>query len=55
MSKPAKKGLPLYEKANRYAARAWVPDNPTRLKINSLMYYAYLAGYKRARKEFKAT
>ena len=45
---------PLRARANRYIARTWIPDNPTRGKIGSLMYYAYIAGYDSAKREQKA-
>lgn len=37
--------------AAHYANRTWKPDNPTARRIKSLMYYAYLAGYRRAKRE----
>lgn len=42
---------PLRYRANLYAKRQWVPSSPSPLKINSLMYYAYIAGYDRRKRE----
>lgn len=44
---------PLRARANKYAAREWVPSEPNRARINSLMYYAYIAGYDSAKREAK--